>query len=146
MNRVILIGNLCADPKMRQTDSGISCCNFTVAIQRKFANANGQREADFLNCVAWRGTADFIGKYFSKGMRIALEGSVQTRSSQAQDGSKRYVTEILVDSAEFASTREDRPDVLNRNAQAAHEAPARAQQQRMDLYGFQEVEDDDLPF
>ena len=96
--------------------------------------------------MAWRGTADFIGKYFSKGMRIALEGAIQTRSYQAQDGSRRYVTEILVDSAEFASTREDRPDVLNRNAQAAHEAPARAQQQRMDLYGFQEVEDDDLPF
>ena len=112
-------------------------------MQRRFANAQGVREADFLTVVAWRQTADFCNKYLSKGRRVAVEGSIQTRSYDAQDGSKRYVTEIIADSVE-ALTPKGEGD--GRPAEAPQEPP---QQQRMDMPpggDFQEVDDDDLPF
>ena len=83
------------------TNSGISVAKFTIAVQRRFANAEGEREADFINCVAWRNTAEFINNYFSKGKQIIVCGSIQTRSYDADDGTKRYVTEVVVDEAEF---------------------------------------------
>ena len=89
MNAVILVGNLARDPELRTTQSGVALCNLTIAVNRRFANADGQREADFINCVAWRQTAEFIHKYFQKGQKIVLRGSLQTRSYDAQDGSKR---------------------------------------------------------
>ena len=107
MNKVILIGNLAADPEFRTTQSGISQCNFRLAVQRKYANQQGVREADFFTCVAWRGTAEFVHRYFIKGNKMALEGSLQSRSYDAQDGSKRYVTEVLVDNVEFVVPKAD---------------------------------------
>ena len=101
MNKVILIGNLAADPETRTTQSGISQCTLRLAVQRRFANQQGVREADFFNVICWRQTADFCARYLSKGRRIAVEGSIQTRSYDAQDGSKRYVTEIVADHVEF---------------------------------------------
>ncbi len=107
MNKAILIGNLTRDPEITSTQGGISVCKFTVACERRYKNQQGKREADFLSCVAWRGTAEFIYKHFSRGSKIAVIGSLQSRSYDAQDGSKRYVTEIIVDEVEFASTRGD---------------------------------------
>ena len=100
MNKVIIIGNLAADPEAHTTQSGIARSTFKVAVQRKYKNADGQREADFLTVVAWRQTADFCNQYLKKGRKVAVEGSIQTRSYDAQDGSKRYVTEIIADSVE----------------------------------------------
>ena len=107
MNKAILVGNLTRDPESRTTPSGVSCVTFTVACQRRFVNQQGVREADFINCVAWRQTADFVSRYFTKGSRIGVEGTIQTRSYDAQDGSKRYVTEVVVDNVEFVGGRGD---------------------------------------
>lgn len=123
------------------TQSGVSRSTFTVAVQRRFANAQGVREADFLTVVAWRQTADFCNRYLTKGRKVAVEGSLQTRSYDAQDGSKRYVVEIIADHVETLDKRQE-------GEQRPADAPAAPpQQQRMDTSGFTEVEDDsELPF
>ena len=105
MNKVILIGNLANDPEARTTQSGISQSTFRIAVQRRFANAQGVREADFFTVIAWRQTADFCNRYLSKGRKVAVEGSVQNRSYDAQDGSKRYVTEIIADNVDALGGR-----------------------------------------
>ena len=132
---------------MRTTASGVSCATFTVACNRRFVNQQGVREADFINCVAWRSTADFIGRYMTKGTKVAIYGTIQTRSYDAQDGTKRYVTEIVVDSVESVGSRGEAsrprdeaplppvPPAGNPGA-GSGSAPG----------GFTEVEDDELPF
>lgn len=105
MNRVILIGRLTKDPELRTISNGSSTTSFTVAVNRTFTNQNGEREADFINCVAWRRQAENIAKYCSKGTQVAIEGRIQTRSYDAQDGSKRYVTEVIADSVTFLSPK-----------------------------------------
>ncbi len=97
MNKVILVGNLTRDPEYRTTPSGAAVCNFSIAVQRRFANQQGVREADFINCVAWRQQADFVHRFFTKGRKIGVVGSIQTRTYDAQDGSTRYVTEVVCD-------------------------------------------------
>lgn len=136
MNRVILIGNLANDPESRTTQSGIAQCSFRLAVQRRFKSANGERETDFLPVVCWRQTAEFAQRYLAKGRKVAVEGSIQTRSYDAQDGSKRYVTEIIADSVEAVGGREDG----SQNAQQAQK-PAQNHQS-----GFTDVDDDELPF
>ena len=105
MNKVILVGNLTRDPEYRTTPSGATVCNFSIAVQRRFANQQGVREADFINCVAWRQQADFVHRFFTKGRRIGVVGSLQTRTYDAQDGSKRYVTEVVCDECEFVDSK-----------------------------------------
>ena len=151
MNQVQLVGNICRDPEYRTLQSGVTCCQFTVACQRKFKNAQGQYDADFINCVAWRQTADFINRYFIKGNKIGLVGTLQTRSYDAQDGTKRYVTEVIVENVEFVAPRQDSGTNYGSPppAQQRQQPQQRNEQQRMDMsgQGFQEVEDDDeLPF
>jgi len=151
MNQVQLVGNICRDPEYRTLQSGVTCCQFTVACQRKFKNAQGQYDADFINCVAWRQTADFINRYFIKGNKIGLVGTLQTRSYDAQDGTKRYVTEVIVENVEFVAPRQDSGSSYGSPppAQQRQQPQQRNEQQRMDMsgQGFQEVEDDDeLPF
>ena len=143
MNKAILIGNLANDPESRTTASGISQCTFRLAVQRRFANAQGVREADFLTIVCWRQTADFCSRYLSKGRKVAVEGSIQTRSYDAQDGTKRYVTEIIADNVEFVGSREEG----SRGGDYAPAAPASAPRQAAPAAGgFTEVDDDELPF
>lgn len=137
MNKVILIGHLAADPESRTTQSGIAQCTLRLAVQRRFANAQGQREADFFPIVCWRQTAEFAAKHLSKGRKIAVEGSLQTRSYDAQDGSKRYVTEVIADHVEFCDSR---PESAQKPAGEAQESAGEAQG------GFVPHEDDDLPF
>ena len=95
MNKVILVGNLTRDPEYRTTPSGAAVCNFSIAVQRRFANQQGVREADFINCVAWRQQADFVHRFFTKGRKIGVVGSIQTRTYEAQDGSKQYQGRLL---------------------------------------------------
>ena len=106
MNRVILMGRMTKDPEMRQTQSGVSVCRFTLAVNRRFAK-EGQMTADFINCTAWRQQADFISKYFQKGNMIAIVGSIQTSTWEGQDGKKQYSTDILVDEAYFTGSKEN---------------------------------------
>ena len=143
MNKVILIGNLANDPEARTTQSGISQSTFRVAVQRRFANAQGVREADFFTVIAWRQTADFCNRYLSKGRKVAVEGSIQNRSYDAQDGSKRYVTEIIADSVVAVGGRDEAGAARPRDngptpPPAAPAAPA--------MNDFTEVDDDELPF
>ncbi|MGD9901665.1 MAG: single-stranded DNA-binding protein [Spirochaetales bacterium] len=105
MNKAILIGNLTKDPELSTTTGGVSVCNFTLAISRKYASANGERETDFINIITWRKTAEFVHQYFKKGQKLAVVGTIQTRSYDAQDGTKRYVTEVVADEVEFVERK-----------------------------------------
>ena len=145
MNKVILIGNLANDPEARTTQSGISQSTFRVAVQRRFANAQGVREADFFTVIAWRQTADFCNRYLSKGRRVAVDGSIQNRSYDAQDGSKRYVTEIIADNIEPVGSRDEAGNGGPRprdNGPTPPPAPPAGPA----MNDFTEVEDDELPF
>ena len=99
-NKAMLGGRLTSDIELKQTPTGVPTCSFSVAVNRKYQK-DGERQADFINCVAWRGTAEFISKYFSKGSSIFVVGEIQTRSWTDKDGNKRYVTEVIVDEANF---------------------------------------------
>ena len=143
MNKVIMIGNLANDPEARTTQSGIAQSTFRIAVQRRFANQQGVREADFFTVIAWRQTADFCNRYLSKGRRIAVEGSIQNRSYDAQDGSKRYVTEVIADNIEALGSRDEagapRPRDNGPTPPPVNNAgPA--------MNDFTEVDDDELPF
>lgn len=105
MNKAFIIGNLTKDVELTTTSSGVSVARFTVATQRRFANADGERVADFHNCVAWRGLAENLAKYCKKGNKVSVVGEIQTRSYDAQDGTKRYVTEIMANEVEFLSSK-----------------------------------------
>lgn len=107
MNKWNGIGNLTKDVELSTTPSGVSVARFTIAVQRRFANADGERETDFINCVAWRNQADNLAKYCHKGDKIAVVGALQIRTYEAQDGSKRYVTEIVADEVEFLTPKKD---------------------------------------
>lgn len=136
MNRVVIIGNLTRDPESTTTSGGVQKCSFTVAVQRRFANAQGVKEADFIPVVCWRQLAELCSRYLAKGRKVGIEGSIQTRSYDAQDGTKRYVTEIIADGVEFLGSRD------GGERDEAPAAPAQKQQG-----GFTPVDDDDeLPF
>lgn len=130
MNKVELIGRLTRDPEHRSTPGGVAVCRFTVAVKRRFANADGTHQADFIPVVAWRQTAELCVRYLSKGKMVGVVGQIQCRSYDAQDGSKRYVTEVVADEVDFLS-----PASSGAEQQHAAQQP-----------GFEEVEDDDLPF
>ena len=143
MNKAILIGNLTRDPEVRTTGSGVSVCTFTIAVNRRFANQQGVREADFINIVAWRQTAELCGRYLAKGRKVAVVGSIQTRSYDAQDGSKRYVTEVVADEVEFISGPQDgaRPQRSDDIPLPPEPMDNGSRAGMMD-----EVDDDELPF
>ena len=109
LNKVVLAGHLTATPELRQTPNGVSVTSFTIAINRRFSrSADGTQTSnsnvDFINCVAWRNTADFVTRYFKKGSAICISGSIQTRSWTDQQGTKRYATEVLADEANFVDS------------------------------------------
>ena len=106
MNKVILMGRLTANPDLRQTPQGTTLARFTVAVNRRFQREGGQ-QADFINCVAWRQTGEFISRYFRKGSMIAVEGQIQTRSWDGQDGKRQYSTEVVVENAYFTGSRSE---------------------------------------
>jgi single-strand DNA-binding protein len=101
LNRVILMGRITHDLEVRQTPSGVASLTFTVAVERSYSGQNGERQSDFIRCVAWRQTAEFIGKYFGKGRMIAIEGSIRTGSYDDRNGVKHYTTDVYVDNASF---------------------------------------------
>lgn len=105
INTVILSGRLTKDVETRTTPSGLQVANFTIAVEKRERSNSGERQADFFSCVAWRQTAEFISKWFSKGRKIIVRGSLQNREYTAQDGSQRRVTEIIVEEADFADSK-----------------------------------------
>lgn len=113
MNKIILVGRLTRDPELRSMGNGGNVSNFSIAVNRNFKNKEGNYDADFFNCVAYRNSADFISKYFKKGNMICVEGRVQNRSYDAQDGSKRYITEVIVENVEFVGGRNENSNSAN---------------------------------
>ena len=106
MNKAILIGRLTKDPELRYTNSNRAVCQFTVAIDRPFTNqSTGQREADFINVVSWDKTAENVGKYMTKGRLIAVEGRIQTRNYDNNEGKKVYVTEVVANNVQFLESK-----------------------------------------
>ena len=144
---MILVGRLTKDPELRSTASGIPVCSFTVACDRRFVKQGEERQADFVNCIAWKKSAESIAQYFSKGHRIALEGSIQTRSWTDNEGKNRYSTEVVVEQWEFAQSKSEGGAVGQAVPGAAH-FPNSTPTEPLDgdLDGFMPVEDDDLPF
>lgn len=140
LNRSILQGRLCADPELKQTASGTSVCSFRIAVERNFADKDGNRQADFIDIVAWKGTAEFICKYFSKGNMILLEGSIQTRSYEDKNGNKRTAVEVVADQVYFCESKRREAETAAQDAESSY-----SQGQQAD---FQEIDGDssDLPF
>ena len=132
MNKCILIGNLTKDPELSTTTNGVSVCRFAIAVSRKYSNAEGERETDFLNIVVWRNLGENCHKFLKKGSKVGVVGNIQSRSYDATDGTKRYVTEIVAEEVEFLSTR----NAEDGGRPAASEEVAK----------LQPIDDDGLPF
>lgn len=144
MNKVFLIGNLTRDPESSVTASGVSMCKFTVAVNRRFGNKDGnENAADFFNVVTWRGMADSCGRVLTKGRKVAICGSIQIRNYEAQDGTRRQAIDIVADEVEFLPSG-DRGNSENSGG-GYHEAPARKEAPRP-VQDLTPVDDDDLPF
>lgn len=133
MNRVIFVGNLASDVETRTTNSGKTCALFRLAVQRIRSNKDGQREADFFPVVAWGKTAELCVRFLSKGRKVAIDGRLETRSYNAQDGSKRHVTEIIAEQVEFLPSAQGRVEKEESEHGAAN------------ADGFEDC-DDELPF
>lgn len=151
MNKVVLIGNLVRDPEVRATQSGISVCNFTVAVNRRFKKENGEQETDFLNVIAWRQLAELCGKYLAKGRKVAVTGSIQTRTYEAKDGSKRTAWDIVADEVEFLTTQNQQSGTQSApgaytTAASKDSGTAYAPQPHNDFGGYTQVDDEELPF
>lgn len=131
MNKCILIGNLTKDPEISTTSNGVSVCRFTLAVTRRYSNSEGERDTDFINIVAWRALADNCHKFIKKGSKVAVVGNIQSRSYDATDGTKRYVTEIVAEEVEFLTTRNSDGDV---------------KEKKEDVTKLEPIDDDSLPF
>lgn len=161
LNVVAIMGRLVADPELRTTQSGTNVCSFRIACDRNFARQGEQRQADFIDIVAWRQQAEFVSKYFQKGSMIAIEGSLQTRQYQDKNGNNRTATEVLASQVSFCGGKAaEKPSVHDfdqqtenhvREANAAHSAPQKPQNVPEYSQGsaddFSVIDDsEDLPF
>ena len=142
MNKVILVGNLARDPELRHTPAGVSVARFTVAVNRNYTAKDGQQQADFINCIAWRQQAEFLCKYFQKGSGIQLCGSIQTRSWDGQDGTRHFATEVIADEIQFNG-----PKQQNEQTQGTAPIPGMSPNDILtDDYDDVTSDEDDLPF
>lgn len=135
MNKVILVGNLTKDPELSETPSGVAVCKFSLAVSRDYTNAEGNRDTDFFNITVWRGRAENCGKYLKKGNKVAIVGSLQTRSYEDKDGIKRNVTDIIASEVEFLTPKQQ--------ANQDEESVVSITRQRPQL---EEIDDNKLPF
>ena len=150
LNKVILCGRLTADPELKQTTSGIAVVTFTLAVNRRYqtksADGAQAQQADFINVVAWRQTAEFISRYFRKGSALCITGSIQTRSWQDQQGQKRYATEVVADEAMFVDSKNEGGAGAQFGGSDPYSAPSYSSAPAS-APKFEELKtDDDLPF
>lgn len=122
MNRVCLIGRITKDPELKSTTSGISVTSFTLAVDRGIKDENGNSQTDFINCVAWRSQAEFIGNWIKKGYLLSIVGSLQTRSWKTTNGENRSVTEVIVDQVENLTPKEKQPEEKQPEANRIHDS------------------------
>jgi single-strand DNA-binding protein len=153
MNKVILIGRLTKDPELRKTPTDVSVCQFTIAVNRAFQQQNGERQADFINCIAWRNQAENLAKYIKKGGQVAVDGSIQTRSYDDQNGVRRFVTEVVCNQITFLESKKsdtgygyndlsqlEVPPMRENNNSFSQESPFG------DIKSNFDISSDDLPF
>lgn len=151
MNKVFLIGRLTRDPELRYTSSNIATATFSIAVNRNFANQNGEREADFINIVVWRKQAENVKNYLTKGSQVAIDGRIQTRTYDGQDGQKRYVTEVVADNVQFLDSKSQASSGANPSPYdfGDESAPATTDVSSDPFADFGssiEISDDELPF
>lgn len=151
LNKVILGGRLTSDPELKQTTSGISVCSFSVAVNRR-VSGEGEQKVDFINCQAWRQTAEFLSRYFRKGSSLCIVGNIQTRSYTDKDGIKRNVTEVVAEEINFVDSKGEISASAPQNEAPKANAPATYipdayKPNSASQASFEDVEqDDDLPF
>jgi single-strand DNA-binding protein len=140
INRVILVGRLTKDPELKYTPNGVAVCNFTLAVNRTFTNQQGEREADFINCVVWRRPAEKAANFLRKGSLAGVDGRLQTRSYEGQNG-KVYVTEVVADSVQFLETK-------GKDSGSQNNASTSQNQAYDDPFAGEStpIDDSDLPF
>lgn len=151
LNRIVIMGRLVADPELRRTGSGIACVSFTLAVDRDFGkNENGEKETDFIDCVAWRSTAEFVSKYFTKGRMAVASGSLQIRSWTDKDGNKRRNAEVKADNVYFADSKKDDSGSYGQptGSEQLYESMKNGTYSAIPASDFAMLEDDDsqLPF
>lgn len=163
MNKVLLTGRITRDPEIRYTQSGVGTVSFSLAVDRQIRDAAGNRQADFINCVAWRNQAEFISRYIKKGYMLCVEGRITSRSYQGQDGQMHYVTEVVVDQVENLTPRQNdqagynqttvpggyqQPSYQQPSYQPSYQQPAQQTGYNADPIpaSNMNVDDDDLPF
>lgn len=143
INRVILVGRLVRDPDLRYTPNGVAVSNFTIAANRPFTNEAGEREADFVNCVTWRKTAENLANYMTKGSIIGVDGRIQTRSYDNVEGKKVYVTEVVAETIQFLESKNNKPPASNDEQKNNESNQPDPQQEMLEPI---DVPQDDLPF
>lgn len=151
INKVILMGRLTADPELKHTQSDVATCQITVAVDRNYTSQNGDKQTDFLSVIAWRQTAEFICKYFSKGKLIIVEGNLRTRIYEDKRYSdvKHYVTEVYADNVQFGETKAASQATAStaQTTQTTAPPPAQPAASQLNLSDFEEVSNgDDIPF
>ena len=150
INRTILVGRLTRDPELRYTNGGAAVATFTIAVNRQFTNQNGEREADFISCVIWRKAAENFANFTHKGSLVGIDGRIQTRNYENQQGQRVYVTEVVADSFQMLESRQERgnvptppPSATQNNQKQSSPADSH------DPFANSEpmnIQDDDLPF
>ena len=154
MNKVFLIGRLTRDPELRYTGNNVPVATFSLAVNRTFTNQNGEREADFINIVVWRKQAENCKNYISQGSQVAVDGRIQTRNYEDNDGNKRYVTEVVADNVQFLDTKAQREQ---RESNSSNVNPYNLDEQKTETSDIPEdpfkdfgeeikIEENDLPF
>lgn len=141
MNKVFLIGNLTRDPELSETSGGVSVCHFSIAVNRNYSSADGERQTDFFNCTAWRGLADTIARYTKKGNKIAVTGSIQLRNYEDNQGVRRTAVDIIAQDIEFLTTKNSSGEDGFYEPQSQASAPAK---KKPTLQSFDD--DGDIPF
>ena len=152
MNKVFLIGRLTRDPELRYTGSNTPVCSFSIAVNRNFTNSQGEREADFINIVVWRKQAENVKNYLSQGSQVAIDGRIQTRNYEDQNGQKRYVTEVVADNVEFLGSKKDNNSKTNSDEPTPYDFKDDSNTTSVENNPFEdfgssiEISDDELPF
>lgn len=142
INRVVLVGRLTKDPEFRTTQSGVSVTTFTLAVNRTFTNAQGEKEADFINCVTFRKQAENVNNYLSKGSLAGVDGRVQSHGYENNEGKRIYVTEVVCDSVQFLDTKSNNQQTNNNNQQTKNNG----NNPFNNANGPIDISDDDMPF
>lgn len=143
INNVVLVGRIVRDPELKYTPSNVAIATFTLAVNRRFKNANGDREADFINCVIWRQSAENLTNWAKKGNLIGITGSIQVRNYDNKEGQRIYVTEVIADNFQMLESGKGQ---VNQNSHPQSQSNGAKEPDPFSSSKVEEIDDDDLPF